>query len=63
MSEVGLTSIQSLPDELMPKANISVNTTRIAANVANGFLRIISRKARTIGIIAEGTIRSLKLVA
>ncbi len=63
MSEVGLISVPGLPDELMPKATISAITTIIDAIAERGLLNMISRKARAIGIIMDGIMRSLRFMA
>jgi len=61
-SEIGFISLLLVSDEPIPKKNSSMNTIMIAANVANGFLYMMSRSARTIGIIMDGTTRSLRLI-
>ena len=63
MSEVGLISEPSLPGEIMPKASISAITTIIDAIAERGLLNMISRKARAIGIIMDGIMRSLRFMA
>lgn len=61
--DVGLIIKRRAFNEVMPKTNISTITRIIDAMVETGFLKIISRKARTIGIIMKGTTRNLRLVA
>ena len=58
MSEIGLINATNLSGEVISKASTSNITNTIAANVETGFLKMIRRKARTIGIIMEGTIRN-----
>jgi len=61
-SKIGFISLLILSDEPIPKRNRSMNTIMIAANVANGFLYMIRRSVRAIGMIMDGMIRSSRLI-